>query len=120
MKSTCNCGTLTVFSTTCTRKWGFSSNSHDLHLWNLHDMHTQDIGHLVNELQLWIRNGRLNSQDHGDQPLRNDREDNDLVDELQLRNFHSFLRDDTTDTGIAAMFSISCNCGISTTSTTSF
>jgi len=61
-------------------------------------MHTQDIGHLVNELQLWIRNGRLNSQDHGEQPLRNDREDNDLVDELQLRNFHSFLRDDTTDT----------------------
>ena len=71
--TTCTCGTCT----TCTRKTS---------------------AHLVNELQLWIRNGRLNSQDHGEQPLRNDREDNDLVDELQLRNFHSFLRDDTTHT----------------------
>ena len=61
-------------------------------------MRKQDVGHLVNELQLWNRNGRLNRQDHGELPLRNDREDNDIVDELQLRNIHSFLRDDTTHT----------------------
>ena len=48
--------------------------NHDLHLWNLHEMHKQDISHLVNELQLWSKNGHLNSQDHGDLLLRNNRE----------------------------------------------
>ena len=56
-----NCGISTVFSTTCTRNWGISSNSHDLHLWNLHDMHNQDVDHLINELQRWNPYGHLNN-----------------------------------------------------------
>ena len=44
---------------------------------NLHDLHTRNIDHLVQELQL----GNLHSQqDRGDEPLRNDRDD---LDELR-------------------------------------
>ena len=41
---------------------------------NLHDLHTRDIDHLVQELQLWNHHGR---QNHWDEPLRNDRDKND-------------------------------------------
>ena len=40
---------------------GETRQNHDLHLWNLHDMHNQDVGHLINELQLWNLYGHLNN-----------------------------------------------------------
>ena len=78
MSTTCheehgNCGISTVFSKTCARNWKKRQN-HDLHLWNLPDMHNEDVDHTVKELQLWNVNGHLNSQDHGDLPLRINRE----------------------------------------------
>ena len=56
-----NCGNSTVVSTTCTRK-GKTRQNYDMHLWNLHDMYNQDVGHIVNELRLCNLNGHLNSE----------------------------------------------------------
>ena len=39
---------------------------------NLHDAHNRDIGHRVNKQQGYLYD-YLNKQDHGDQPLRDDK-----------------------------------------------
>ena len=60
----------------------------------------------------------LHSLDHGDLPLRNDKDVNDLDDELQLRNLHNFLRSQDHgqltlyNNGSVTTLSKTCNCGI--------
>ena len=76
----CNCGTSTVFC--AVRTMGIS-----------HCITTGKSTALSKTCNCGIFHGvLLHSLDHGDLPLRNDRDVNDLVDELQLRNLHSFLR----------------------------
>ena len=77
-------GISTFVSTTCTRNWE-TRQQHDLHLWNLHAMHNQDVGHIVNELQLWNLNGHLNSQDQKKNCLTTT-EMSKTIKELQLRS----------------------------------
>ena len=47
---------------------------HNRHRRNLYDLHNKDINHLVNELQLRILYGLQNRRNHGDLPLRHDRD----------------------------------------------
>ena len=115
-----NRGISTVVSTTCTRNWGNTSNTHDLHLWNLHDMHKQDVGHIVNELQLLNLNGHLNNDIMGiclcaktGMPTSSSTNCNCGASTVFCATAPP------QEPGIATIFSISCNCGISTTSTTS-
>ena len=75
--SSSNGGISTVFSTTCTRNRRNSSKSLHLHLWNLHEMHKQYVGHLTNELQQENLYVLLNSQDQRNLPKRNDGEIDD-------------------------------------------
>ena len=57
---------------------GSRLSPHRLHPRNLLDLHTRDIKHLVDELQLENHYGFLNSQDQGKLPLRHDRDVDDL------------------------------------------
>ena len=59
---------------------------HDQHLRNLHDPHTRDKDHLVNGLQLRNLHGQLDGRHHGDLLLQHDRDGEDLVDKLRLRD----------------------------------
>ena len=45
---------------------------------NLLDLHNQDVEHLVNGLQLRNHYGLQNNLDHGKQPLRHDRDVDDM------------------------------------------
>ena len=58
---------------------------------NLHEMHNK--GHRPPEIEQQLVNlsGLLNSLDHGDLPLRNERDVDDL-DGLQLRRLRSYLQ----------------------------
>ena len=51
-------------------------------------MHNQIVEHLVNVLQQENLRGLLN-RDHGNLSLRTDRDDDDLKEELQLRQLHN-------------------------------
>ena len=64
---------------------GETRQNHDLHLWNLHDMHNQNDGHLINELQLENLYVFLNSQDHRNLHLHKT-EMSTTIKELPLRN----------------------------------
>ena len=57
----------------------------------LHDLHTKDIDHLVQELQLWRHHGLLNSRTMGIGLCTTTRKST-TIDELQLRIFRSFLQ----------------------------
>ena len=65
---------------------------------------------LVKELQPWNLDGLLNSQSHGDQTLRRDRDVDDLDDELHLRHLHC---DASLEQGMKTL-SYSCTCGMAT------
>ena len=97
----CKCGTSAVFCTvttstccctptgmqqSCPRTGGsqrFSQRSatvgaacllHNWHRRNLYDLHNKDIDHLVNELQQRNLYGLQNRRNHGDLPLRHERD----------------------------------------------
>ena len=98
---------------------GESRQNHDLHLWNLHDMHNQDVDHLINGLQLENLYVFLNSQDHGDLHLRTTEMTTTSSTNCNCGASTVFCTTTPPNPGIATIFSISCNCGISTTTTTS-